>query len=218
MAYINILDIKKEVVNFLRNLDVISISDRGVTTVASETFSGDTVETEFTLAQTIVKNVRIVTIGAATQTFGEDYTIDYTGNKVVFGTPPASGTDNIDISYDYGASDSIFPDFPQPFLKVSDFPRISADIIGGNSQISEIGGTAIRTSYLMSVIFYDVDQNNIEGMYDTVRQAINENKKSFYYVDYISPIGIGARIVSPFGEQKVLQRNLDFEVFIADEN
>ena len=72
-----------------------------------ETFSGDAVETDFTLAnQAIPLNDYIaVTVGGTPQTLGTDYDViddpdDDSKSIISFSSAPASGTDNISVTYD----------------------------------------------------------------------------------------------------------------------
>ena len=87
---INPNTIKQELVVFLRNSDIFSTSDRGVSTTTDE-FSGDDNETEFTLTNTNCKNIRSITVDDVAQSLGTDYTVDYSTAVVTFTTAPADG-------------------------------------------------------------------------------------------------------------------------------
>ena len=44
------------------------------------------------------------------------------------------------------------------------------------------------------------------------------NKKDFNYIKFVTPILTGPLIVSPFGKDKIVQRNQDFRIrFIFEE-
>ncbi len=73
---LNTYNVKEELLVFLRNQDIISTTNRGVTTVTG-TFSGDGSATVFTLLNHPVKNVRTVTVGGSSQSFGHDYSVSY---------------------------------------------------------------------------------------------------------------------------------------------
>ena len=64
----NAQQIEDELVVFFRNSDVISTAIRGVSTVTEE-FNGTGAQTDFTLANSNVKNVRTITVDPAAQSF-----------------------------------------------------------------------------------------------------------------------------------------------------
>jgi len=211
---IDIFEIKKEIVNFLRNQDIFTVSDRGVTTTTQE-FNGDNAETEFDLTNTNVKNVRSVTIGGVTQTYGTDYTIDFEGSnpgRITFTTAPAAGTNNVDIEYDYGAGDKIYSDYPRPDLSISSFPRIGFDIMSSVTASAGVGGSEDISNILVEVVIYDPDLKNIEDYGQAVRDAFRSNKKEFYNFKFIAPRSISPLIVSPNKKNEVMQRNYTYEI------
>ena len=90
MAKISIWKIKEELVVFLRNQDLISISDRGVSTEQDTgTFTADSTHTLAT-NPLFVKNVRNVNVASADLTFGTDYTVNYDTGVITF-TPAVTG-------------------------------------------------------------------------------------------------------------------------------
>ena len=64
-----------------------------------ETFDGDASETEFTLTQLPAQPLDEVTIDSVPVTEGEDFVVDYGNGIVIFNSPPATGVDNISITY-----------------------------------------------------------------------------------------------------------------------
>lgn len=208
---VSLMDIKSELVVNLRNQDLISISDRGVTTVTEE-FNGDGNTKQFQFSNTNVKNVRSVTIDAGSMAFGIDYTVDYVNAQINFTVAPGSGTDNVDISLDFGSQDRIFPDFPQPHLKLSDFPRIAVDIISSTSNEIGIGAAITESDYTVSIICYATNQTVVENLVSGVKDFIMANKKSLFYSPFITPTSTGPLLVTEFGQNKILQRNQDAEV------
>lgn len=214
MAYTNIFDIKEEILIFLRNQDVISTSTRGVTTSQDTgTFSNDSSHTLAT-NPTLIKNVRNITVDATPLVFSTDYTVNYTTGVISFTSPQ---TGDYEINYDQGSTDKIFPDFPQPQIKINDMPRIGFDIISGTSTKNEIGGPAITTDYTLQITCYDKSQRDLDGLLSTVREKINNLNTGLTDVDYVTATATGPMLKSPVGEDKVMQRNQDFIVFIADE-
>ena len=141
-------DIKTEILIALRYSDLISISDRGVTTSTdSGTFTTDLTYTLGT-NPTLLKNIRSLIIDAVTLKLGKDYTVNYETGVITF-LVAQSGA--YTIIYDQGTTDRIYPDYPQPYLKLKDFPRIGFDIISGNSSEFGIGAEVTQSDYLISI-------------------------------------------------------------------
>ena len=209
MAKISIYDIKEELVVFLRNQDIISISDRGVTTSQDTgTFTADSNHT-LVVNPTLIKNVRNITIGGSAIALGTDYTVNYTTGIISF---TVAQTGAYVINYDQGTQDRIYPDYPQPYLKLNQFPRIAVDIISGNTSEFELGAGANWSEYAVSVVAYDKDQSDVEGLVASIRSKFLVNKKTFYYSTFITPTAMGPLIVSPFGQNRIFQRNQDFNI------
>lgn len=206
MATTNLFDIKQELVVFLRNQDIITASDRGITTEQDTgTFSGDTTYTVAT-NPTLLKNIRNIEVGGNDLTFGVDYTVNYNVGEIAF-TVAQTGAYVID--YDQGATDRIFPDYPQAYLTLTNFPRIAVDIVAGTTNEQALGGTTTLNEFQLSIVAYDKSQTEVEEMISRIREAINDNKKNFYYVPFYTLTGMGPMIISPFGENKIVQRNQD---------
>ena len=217
IAKIDIFEIKKELTVFLRNQDILSTSIRGVTTLTEE-FNGTGAQTTFNLANSTVKNVRTTTVDTIAKSFGIDYTVNYEAATVTFLVAPPSGTDNVDITYDFGTTDKIFPDFPQAYLDVDQYPRIAVEIISGTTSEFALNADENRSEYIVTIVAYDNDQSDIEEMIADVRKAIIDNKKSFFNFTFITPTSMGPLIISPFGEGKIFQRNQDCRVMFVYEN
>jgi len=211
-----LMQLKEELVVFLRNQDIISTSDRGVTTSQDTgTFSSDVSHTLGT-NPTLVKNVRSVVVGGSGLSFGTDYTVNYDTGVISF-TVAQTGAYTID--YDQGSTDSIYPDFPQKHLKLNQFPRIAIDIITSSSNEVGIGASITESDYTFSAICYDKDQADVEGLVSDVKTAIMANKKNLYYAKFATPTSVGPLLISEFGQNKIFQRNQDFDVrFVFDTN
>jgi len=123
MAYINWDAFEDEMTRFLRNGDILTVAERNVTTDTDDTFSGDGAETAFVINRNNVKNIRTISVDASPLVYGQDYTYNKNYNdagtikcQINFTSAPASGTDNITLSYDYG-SDNIFPGYSKRKIK-----------------------------------------------------------------------------------------------------
>lgn len=215
MAKTSIVDIKQELLIFFRNSDIISVADRGVTTSQDTgTFSSDT---SYTVATnpTLLKNVRSIVVAAVTLVFGTDYTVNYVSGEISF---IAAQTGAYTIDYDQGSSDRVYPDFPQPYKKIADFPRLGFDIISGTTGEFGIGALVSQSEYIFSVTGYDADQDNVEVMIAQIRQLLLDNKKDFFYIPFLTVTNMGPLLVTPFGKDKIMQRNQDFMAkFIFEE-
>ena len=218
----NILDvglIEQEFLFFLRNSDIISISDRGVSTVTEE-FNGDGNEKDFTVANSAGKNVRTVTVGSISQTFGTDYSVSFSSDDtitVTFTTAPAVGVDNVDVTYDYGNSDKIYSDFPRPDLSISSFPRIAFDIISLETADAGFGNVCV-SDIDIQVNIYAKSKNTMQNYSNTLRTAILANRDSFTYLKRIIPIGMGDDLKHPSGKDKILTRAFNFRSILNYEN
>lgn len=214
MATVDLFELKKELINFFRNQDIISTTTRGVTTT-TETFSGNASDTEFDLANSNVKNVRLIQISSVTQSYGTDYTIDFDGSnpgRITFSTAPPTGSNNISIQYDYGNSDRIYPDFPRADLKIGSYPRIALEIQSMSSENFGIGGTNSVSNLLIEIVSFDVTIQDLEDKVSSIRDAIINNQKSFYNFNFIHPINSGPLLKSVDRNDEILQRNTQFQI------
>ena len=215
MTFLNLAEAKEELVIFLRNNDVLSTTVRGVTTDTDDTFSGDDAETNFIISRTNVKNIRSLSIGADAQSLGTHYTVDYNYDnsgtvacRITFLTAPATGTDNITLSYDYG-TDKIYPDYPRDDLKITNYPRVAVDILGGDSAETVLGAGMLTTNLSFSIIVFDDSEKNIDTIIGLIRTAFLNNKKNFFYLRFITIIGLGPTIPSPSRGDKISSRTVD---------
>lgn len=206
MAKTSLTHIKQELVTYLRNKDIIPTDIRGVTTSTDEgTFDS---ENTYTLSTnpTLIKNVRSVTVDSNLLKFGADYTIDYSTGVITFTT---AQTGAYSIVYDQGQTDRIFPDFPQPYLKLNNFPRIAVDVISGTSNEFGIGAKPTQSEYIVSIVCYDANQDTVETMLDKIRSNLIDDKKNFYYIPFLTLTSMGPLLATPFGQNKIMQRNQD---------
>lgn len=202
----NIQSIKQEQVVFLRNQNIFTIAQRGVTTAsATGTLSGtDTI----TIARTNVKNIRSITVGAVAKYLGTDYTVNYnhaSGCVITFGS---NQTGAYDVSHDYG-SDKIYPDFPRDDLTVSSYPRIAVDILNASIDAFGIGGDKFISNVAFTVVVYADSTDEIDGYIQTIKDAYITNAKNFYYLKFVKPTGIGPTISSPDRKDEIMQKNID---------
>lgn len=213
---LDVVAIKEELVVFLRNQDIFSTTLRGVTTVTEE-FDGDGLDTTFVLTNTPVRNVRSVTVGGSSVSFGSDYTVNYSTATVTFTSAPGVGTDNVDIQYDYGSTDRIYPDIPRTDITVSSYPRISVQITSTRTSELALGGLNTISDHLISIYVYDDNGDDVDNYIKTVRTKFLENKKNFYYNKFITPIASSPMIYDPNRVDKIVQRTLELRSLFNEE-
>lgn len=205
-------EIKQELVVFLRNQDILTTTERNVTTgSATGSWSG---ATSHLIAATNVRNIRSITVDGSPLAYGTDYTADYTYNdsgtikcKI---TLNSAQTGSYSISYDYG-TDKIHPDFPQEHLSISSFPRIGVEVLNTPSRPGGLGNIN-ESEVNFTVIVYHANSRTVEGLIKSIRTKFIANYDSFYYLGPIFPTGKGPLLPMPRDrtKDKVFQKSQDF--------
>lgn len=210
MTVLDIGAIKEELVVFLRNQDILSISERGVTT--KEDTGTFVAQITHLINKPNVKNIRSISVGANELTFGTDYTVDYyyddSGTikcKITFNTAQTGG---YSINYDYG-TDKIWPDFPRDDLSISSYPRIGVDIISITTAPFGVGGNTDISNILFSVRVYGDPTSNLNTYMTSIRTAFLTERKNFYNLGFIKPVGVGP-LIEDGKRQQILSQNIDF--------
>lgn len=205
---LNLTNIKNELIVFLRNQDILSTTQRGVTTdSATGSLSS---ETTITIARTNVKNIRSITVASIPKYLGIDWTADYndaTGCVITFGSPQ---TGAYDVSHDYG-SDKIYPDFPRDDLTIDSYPRIATDIMNITTDAFGVGGSKFISDLIFTIVVYANSVDDIDSYIQSIKDAMITNAKLFYYLSFVKPILIGPLINSPDRSNEIMQRNADFQ-------
>lgn len=207
-------EILTELTNFLRNNDILSTSERGVTTT-TQTFNGDDITTTFDLTHKNLKNIREIEVNSVPLNYGVDYSIEFEGSdsgRITFVDAPITGVDNIVVTYDYGASDRIYPDLPRLDLKLNSYPRIGFRILDVVTQPMAIGGKDDISFILIEVIVYALSVKQSSSIGEVMRDLFRDNKQEFHYFRYITPKNIGPTIISPERNNEIVQRNYIFEI------
>ena len=219
MTKIDTYKVLEEIAVFIKNQNVFTITVRGVTTVTDE-FNGTGSLKTFTMttSPTNVRNVRSVTIGGVAQTLLTEYTFDYLTGIITFTTAPGTGTNNVDVQYDYGTSDKIYTDFPRADLQLKSYPRISVGMITSESSERGLNADIILTNLTVEIKAFGKGINEVDGLLKTIRDAIIDNKKKFNYFKFISPIGMGPLNPEAGRAQEVVSRNLDLRILLQPES
>ena len=212
----NIQNIKQEQVVILRNQDIFTTTQRGVTNAnATGTLSGTKV---ITISRTNVKNIRTITVAAVSKVLGTDWTANYnhaSGCVITFGE---NQTGDYIVNHDYG-TDKIYPDFPRDDLTIDSYPRIAVDILSVGMDAFGIGGSQFISNVAFTVVVYEDKSDDLDGYIQTIKEAYVTNAKLFYYLSFVKPTLIGSTINSPDKKDEIMQKNIDllgmFEVDTA---
>jgi len=205
---IDLAEIEEELVVFLRNSDIFTTTQRGVTTRTDE-FNGDGNTKTFTLTQTPVRNVRSVTVGGTAKSLGTEYSVNYSTAVVTFVDAPDVGVNNVDVQYDYGSTDKIYSDFPRVDLGIDSYPRIAAVITSAKTDELGVGADSNMTDFLITITTYDKKNTLVKDYIKAIRNKILINKKTFYYLKLLTPVAVNPMINEPARGDKILQQSLD---------
>lgn len=209
---LNITNIKDELVVFLRNQNILTITQRGVTTAnATGTLSGTKV---ITIARTNVKNIRSITVAAVSKVLGTDWTANYKHASGCVITFVANQTGDYIVSHDYG-TDKIYSDFPRDDLGIDSYPRIAMDIISMDTDAFGIGGSQFISNINFTIVIYADDVDEIDGYLQAIKTAIEGSANSFYYFGFIKPTFTGPCISSPGKSDEIMQRNIDLQAMFS---
>ena len=206
-------EVKKEWVNFLRNSDIFSTTERNVET---ETQTDSLVDEDtIIIDKPNVKNIRVLKLNDIPLKYGEEYDVDFDFKdttikcKIVL---KEDKTGDYEVVYDFG-SDKIFPDFPREDLSINSFPRIGTDIISTPSDIVDFDGT-LQTTINMTTVVYSDNLRKLENYITKITQAVNDNKRNFYYKGkFVRKLTTGPIIKVPeeLSLDKIFQKNIDTE-------
>lgn len=130
------------------------------TSTNTETFDGDNSTTEFSLTLPGSGNhlsaITSVSIDGTDQSKWLDYWVDLQNKTITFYTAPASGTDNISVTYKYGQN-WIYPDRPSSddnnkvMTDETEWPRVSVIVSGGGGDPLGKQDTDAEDSLLVTV-------------------------------------------------------------------
>lgn len=203
----------EELAFFLRNQDIFTITERGVTTSTDVgTFSSDTTHL---ISDASIKNIRSIVVSSVTLAFGTDYTYDTnfddSGTKKTKITFTSAQSGAFTITYDTG-TDKIFTDWPKNSLSISQFPRVAVFEISDRSETLGFGNQKIasQTEFLFSIVVFDPKTRAVREKTRTIRNAIVENQSSFFYMKIITPSASGDVRVADNTKNEIFMKNQDF--------
>jgi hypothetical protein len=187
------LDIKTELVVFLRNSDILSTTQRGVTTT-SNTFTATAGQTVFTISNNVVRNIRSVAVEGTSKSAYKDYTPSYaTTSSTVTLLTGASVGELVAVYFDYssGTTEKVWADYPEIKYLVDDCPRIGFDIMGIRTKPIGIGEANWLSDAMITIKVYDKNTKTIDNFLSTIRTKLKAAQKSFYHFQFTYPTNIG---------------------------
>ena len=181
--------LKQELLIFIRNSNILTFAQRGVTNVPAEVFVAAPGQTVYDVTNnTSIKNIRTITVDGVLNIFGIDYFVDYedTNPGRITWNVAFTGGETVSINYDYG-TDKIYSDFPRVDLSLKSYPRIGLKVYRSSTESFGIGGTAEIGSWFVRVGVWDEDMRMVDDYLTLVRNAFMTGNKSFYYFQFIDP-------------------------------
>ena len=210
---------KIEIVNKLRNADILSTTVRGVTTT-TDNFVATASQTVFTLSNTLVKNIRSLTVAGVAKTYLFDYTVVWNTGVITLSTG-ATLSDAVVVNYDYGSSDKIYPDWPRDDLALDSYPRVSVMKTSTRTDVLGLGATSYMTDVIWSIFVFvpykkvsDIaggfggieDAMNLQK---SIRQVVFNNDTSMYTIPYIKPNSINTANIQYSDKILVISQDCD---------
>lgn len=219
MATYNLQDITEDIMNTVRNSDVISIANRGVTTGS---FSGSAgLGSTFDLGQTGIKNIRSYTRATVAQRLFKDFTVNW-ATGIVTSIVAFAGGEALVVSFDYGTGDKIYPDMPRADLSLSSYPRVGLQITNSNTQDFGLGGASHISDILITVYVWvpaNKDSSvaggiggteSLKDLLTTIRTSMRTNAKLFGTFPFVTPKTTSPVMASD--DKKLLQLSQDYNV------
>ena len=218
MAVISIIRIKEEILNLLRNSNLISKTIRGVTTKI-ETFNVTGDSSYLEMEESAVKNYYSVVKNSVTLTYGEDYNINIYGKdstlaKRVNFTDTLVNGDTVVITYDYTSTtdsktslpvgDRIYADFPQVFINTSKYPRIGFEIDTISGKPRDLQHKLIQKNIVFSFGVF-AKGVNVDSLYESVDTILFNNRKSLYYLNVLVFQGVSPKESTPNTNNTIFQ-------------
>lgn len=227
MTTLNQIKIKEEILNLIRNSDIISISDRNVATT-TDNFTATTGQTDFTLTNPAVTNIRKVEVDSVELDLYDDYDINIFGkttveSKLVTLTNALTGGENVDIQYDYNKSGSlsgekIRAEYNEDFVTINTIPRIGFELVSINNQNRSTNDTLQQKNLVFD--FYIVAySNDIDTLRETYYNLIFNNRKSLKCLNLLRPSGESSKKpMEQFKNQLVFNKFFSFTAPAEFEN
>jgi len=199
--------IKKELERVLRNSDIISIVNRGVTTTTLEvTLSADT---SYLLNVANVKNIRSIT----GLTFGTDYLydVDYLDTTIKCNiTFTTAKTGVFSIVYDSGDRDSIYYGYPRIENNLDNYPFVSIYITSSKTDPISSDGHNYSQEFMISFGAFCKDDDSVDDLISSIKSTLYNNYIRFYYLRFLRPLNESPILYDPNRQNKIVFKTIDF--------
>ena len=203
ISTLNMESAKTEFVVFLRNSDILSTTQRGVTT-SSSTFTATAAQTVFTLSNAVTRNVRNVMVDYVDKTDFVDYSVDYNvlSSTVTF-TTGITENSSVIVMYDHssGLAEKIFPDYPEIEYLPNSVPRMGMGVIGPRTKPISIGNTNWLSDAIIRIKVYDKNLKNIDNFITTIRNKVKAAQRSFFHFPLVTISNIGPPLLHDFANK-----------------
>ena len=194
MTIVDKQKIKEEILNFLRNSDVLDITVRSATT-DSETFTATASQVDFNLATgSLIRNIRSVTVNGDIKEVYVDYDINILSEKssssLVSFYSGLSLNDEVVITYDEGSDsgDKIYPDMPDIKLVKSSFPRINFEI--EETSVEPINSNHTKYQKMLVMTFRVIAERwQIDALSLSTYKLIFDNRNNWECNNLMKPNG-----------------------------
>ena len=210
MVTINRINVKNEILNFIRNENIISSTLRGVET-RTETFNVLNSTPTLTLAEDGVKNIRQVDVDGTIYTAFEQYNILNLNTRdktqIEFLTSISGNT--ISVEYDYGIGDKIYADFPQDFITIDSFPRIGFDIVNIETESLSFSDDYYQKSLVFEFRVLSKSED-VEIIAQNLYDALFNNRKDFFYTTFMRPQDISSKALIDSTSNKIFGVSMRF--------
>ena len=168
---------KQIIVEFLRHR-MNDPRDRGETSQTEE-FDGGSTDFSLTPTSGSLSCITGITVDAVAVDKWDDYYLDFQNEKVIFYSNTAGGTNNVDITYNRGTTNWIYPDKAKTSLSSTSFPRLNVLLVGGSGE--RLGQ---YNSNIESVMHFQVDIWAKENYIATIDSIKFEGDKLAEYLGY----------------------------------
>lgn len=208
---------QEELIIFFRNKDILTTTERGVTTVTDTLSATNSTTTTFTLSNTIgVRNIRFVTRAGATQTMYRDLSPSYTVGTIIFTAAPSSGT-AIVAQYDKGSSDKVYGDLPREDIDRLNYPRLMVKMLSGKTDEFALGAGSNITDYMITCQMWSTTIDRLNTGANDIRNQVINNKKGFYHCPFVTILSMGGMMEDYTRGDKIYTRPIDLTArFVAE--
>ena len=213
---ISLKNVKREIVNELRNAGVLTTTQRNVTN-KTDNFTATANQTVFTLTYE-PRNIKTVTVDGNSKYYFLDYEFDAIAKTLTLYSG-ATVDDAVVINYDYGTTgaggDKIYPDYPREDLTLKSYPRIAVEVTNQNTEPLGLGASNWISDIIITIfVWVPADRvsgvggsDYLSGLTTSIREEMINRAKSFKLFKFIRPVSTTPIMKGPY--EKILQQNQD---------